>query len=99
MPSLPDDLFTDDGEAPRTDSCRPFGIPFDRRLCPPDDHVTDLFAALAADIDAHCIGLDDHEAERGSLTAPGNPPLARRAPLPGHQVDGGRGDWWNGVPL
>lgn len=103
LPPLPPDLFADNGdEAPHVDSCRPHGIPIDRTLCPPDDHITDLFASLAASIDAGCITLDDvGVAVRPSSTAPSTSPRsARPTPLPdGTSSPSGRGDWWNGVPL
>jgi hypothetical protein len=100
LPPLPPDLFADDGEAPRTDSCRPHGIRFDRSLCPPDDDITDLFAALAAQIDAGCLALDDGEAVRQSSTAPSSPRSARPTPRPeGVSSPSGRGAWWRGVPL
>lgn len=86
MPSLPADLFTDDdAEAPRTDLCRPHGIPFNRDNLPPDDEITDRFAALAADID-----------EFGAVGCP--PPGAPTRP--GSTAESStRGAWWNGVPL
>lgn len=48
-------LLADVGEAPHVDCCRPHGIRFDRSACPPDDEVTDRFAALAAEIEGWAL--------------------------------------------